>query len=263
VNDADAALQELFRDAAQGAPGYDERKLEQRREGVSAPRAAPLVPPRRDRRVWLGAAAALVVGVVGATWWGVAHDGDGAGSATCASELRFDGRAYVADGALRHLPRAGERLGTGVEPGCRDGEGDGSPDERVAVYRLPGLPVAQAVLAQDMVWVRSGLGALPDKVVRMNRPLPCRSTTLRGQAVGYHGDVGEDARPPYALDIEADQGEGLPLEKFARVSLRLHVTDETTGRTDPAFVKSALATGSRITATVTCVRHRWLALSLR
>lgn len=263
MNDASAALKELFRDAAQGAPGYDASKLEQALERASAPRAARLVPPRRDRRVWLGAAAAVVVGVVGVTWWGVARDGGGSGSTTCAAQLRFEGRAYVADGALRHLPRAGERLGTGVEPGCHDGEGGGSPDERVAVYRIPGLHVAQAVLARDMVWVRSDLGALPDEVVPMNRPLPCRSATLSGQAVGYHGDVGDDARPPYALDVEADQGEGLPLDRYAWVSLRLHVTDETTGRTDPAFVKSALATGSRITATVTCVRHRWLALSLR
>jgi hypothetical protein len=263
VNDPDASLQDLFRTTSEQAPAYDERKLDR---ALAAPdRAVDLVAPRPRRPALLAAAAAVVLmGAAGATWWGIARHDGGTQSSSCASQLDFGGRTYAPDGALRHLPRTGESLGKGTQPGCDDG-GGASSSETFTVYRIPGLAVGTAILARDMVWVDASLPGLPDEVAAMNRPLRCTSpdpTTISGKLVGYKGDTGDSATPPYSLEVSADEGDALPLDRYAVVSLRLGVTTETEGSTDLAFVRSALSSGKRVTATVTCSGGRWEALAI-
>jgi hypothetical protein len=265
VPEFDETVRDLLAKAAAAAPAYDERKLDSAAGDVSEGARRGVLTPRRPR-VWFGAAAAVVVAAAGVTWWTAAQHDGGPGSASCASRLDFAGRTYVGDGALLNLPRAGDRLGVGSQPGCDDGGGQ-VPAETQAVYRIPGIDPATAVLTDDTVWVGSELGRLLDPIVAMNTRLPCEAPavgTLSGRVIGYHGPaITSETSPPYTLDLAVDRGDALRLDGYAVARVRLLVTDQASGAVDAASVRQALSRQSRVTATVRCTQGRFVALTVR
>ncbi len=264
MSENDENVRHLLRAAVAQAPAYDAGRLERALVATVPPR--PTTERRRRALPWLAAAVVLAIGVGSVGWWAASRDDRGQSQASCASLLDFAGRGYVADGALLNLPRAGGRLGVGTRPGCDDGGGTVSA-EKVAVDRIPGVDPGTAVLTDGVVWVSDDLTHPPASVVAMNTRVVCRpsgGSTLGGEVIGYHGPVITSAiSPPYALDVVVDRGDAVRLDRYAEVTVRLRVTDRTSGATDADALRRSLSEQSRVTATVQCRGDRFEALDLR
>ncbi len=165
---------------------------------------------RATRAGW--AVLGLVV-VLGTSCASPGTTGDG-GDASCAAVLDFQGRRYVGDGSLPEgsVLQAGRRLGTGVHPGCDDGNGAAATYES-AVHAPPGVDQRLAVLTSgDRLWLADEADAAAvraDPVLGdIRRPARCmldRPLTLTGDWVGVtqadpvRGDG--DLRPPARMRV--------------------------------------------------------------
>lgn len=267
MTDHDQHLRDLFRDAARGAPAYDASKLvTPMAHDTGQSTRPPRVPPQPRRRRLLKAAAVAGLAVVGTTLWVVARGHDGSDAASCAAELNFAGRTYVADGALLNLPRSGKRLGEASRPGCSEGGGS-SPSATVAVNAVPGTDPTKALLGDNEVWIAKGLTPAPPSIAAFNRQLPCSATqpaTLGGTLAGYEGpDLSTQGPASYTLVVQADWGTAVRLRDYSWATIRLRVTPETTGSTDARFIRRALVEEGRVAALVVCTEHRFTAATLR
>jgi hypothetical protein len=180
---------------------------------------------RHDRRrrapvVLLGAAAAAAVVVAGVAVWtqagGSGTDGPGGqGSASCAATLRVDGRKYVSAGDLKRIPVPGSRVGTARLPGgCDDSGGTAEhsddPDYTRDAYLVPGVPAADAVFADDGIWVNAELTSLPAAVIEARTPQPCTlpdRSVVTGRLESVHPStpprVDGDVRAPFSASLSS------------------------------------------------------------
>ncbi|MFN8196024.1 MAG: hypothetical protein U0R80_17310 [Nocardioidaceae bacterium] len=218
----------------------------------------------RTRRTRTGAA---LVGAVLALASSTACSGDasdGGGSASCASVLRWDGRDYAGHGEQVRQPADTPELGTGVFPGCDDGNG-ASGDESGSVFRLPGVPPERAVLTARGVFVAGDLDAEPLRL--LFEELPCTladDTTVAGRATGIlpAGSTGHLPEPPYRLRFEVDGDERVLGDEWAWVSVLLRVTPDTDRGTDEGLVVASVQQGRLLRVTVRCAGDGWVATAL-
>lgn len=69
--------------------------------------------------------------------------------ADCAAIVRYDGQSYEGIGDRVPKAQVAEQLGHGVIPPCNDTGCEEGEDEPVAVYRIKGVPIAEAVALRD------------------------------------------------------------------------------------------------------------------
>ncbi|QWZ09723.1 hypothetical protein KRR39_08290 [Nocardioides panacis] len=154
--------------------------------------------------MFLGAAAAAAVAVVAVnalTSVGGSDRGTGGGGgASCPSSLRVAGHEYRSAGDLLREPVPGARVGKALLPGgCVDGGGssrDGTtvtnapePDYTVDAFKVPGVSVDDAVLANGKIWVNEERTSLPPAVVDSRREQPCALASVSvvtGKLVNVH-----------------------------------------------------------------------------
>lgn len=207
--------------------------------------------------------AAVVAGTVTGGVLLAGADDERAASASCASQLRFDGRSYHGWGDPVRSARPGPTLGSGTVPGC-----DAEAGRPVTVSTLPGAEPQEAVLADGSVWLATGVRQVPEAVAVLEEPVPCTrggSWTVSGHWVSVSGPMPEaDFRIalPFTARIEADAGEGLPLERFSSVIVPARVTARTVGGTDFELTRAALGGGARVEVEVRCVDGRFVARSI-
>lgn len=220
--------------------------------------------PASDRRrsswrtpVLVAAALALLAGGVG--FWAVLDGPDRGGDTDCAALIVYDGARYVGHGgpeSLDRMPRPGEVLGKAREPGCDDGNGAAQP-RTLEVRAVPGVPPATAVMADDNLYLAESVTRWPDELAPLRQPVRCTDaiTEVTGDWIAHEGPMPEqdaELKPPYVAVIVADHGAGLPLERWASVTIRVKVTDATDGGTDKELVKASLQGGAPLTAEVHC-----------
>lgn len=270
--DFETRLRQRLREAADEAPTF--RGLDARLSPEAATGATGSAPRRRAHR-WLAAAAAvLVLAGAGGTWWathptsgGGTGDGDG-GAASCAAMLKLDGRTYYGWGDLTRTPRVVDRLGRATMPAC----GDDSPARQIRPFALPGVPVDTAVFAEGTVWLNRTLPemrkGLPAALRDLTRPVQCHGNApavMTGSMNDISPMPSDDdlrMRPPYTVTVVATTGEGLSLDRYRSVVVRLRITQDTTG-VDPAVLQAALWDGKPVSARWHCDGTAFVADSLR
>lgn len=250
MSDFEQRLREGLDRAAEQAPAFT---------GLAAD-AGPSSDGRRfSWRAPLLVAAALALLAGGVGLWAVLDGPDQGGDAGCAAIVVYDGTRYVGAGGmegLERMPRLGEVIGEARDPGCDDGNGAALP-RTLEVRALHGVAPATAVMADDNLYVAESLARWPDELAPLRQPVRCANdiTVVTGDWISYEGPMPEqdaELAPPYIAVIVADHGAGLPLERWASVTLRVKVTDATVGGTDAELVKAALQGGRPITAAVHC-----------
>ena len=237
------------------------RPLEQ---APTAPTGLQDGSPRR-RTPWVAAAAAAAVVVAGA---GAAvllvrdHPGSGGGAASCAFEVRWEGRVYSGIGEQARMPEPGRALGTGVVPGCDDGNGE-SRDVDISLHALDDRDPAEAVVTADGEVLAPRDGTVPADLRELLDPEPCRlagPTTVRATAL----DFARGAPPaPYTLTLAVDAGDGLPMPGYTRVVLPTQVTSATAGGDDEDVVGAAVQGAAPIEVRLACRGDGYAAASLR
>lgn len=219
---------------------------------------------RRSRRTWWAAlvALAVVVGVVAAAapaWLG--GDDEPGQEASCPARLRLGEVTYQGHGELLRVPRPGQVLGAAVLPGCGDVQ-----EGAVQASAIPGVDPSTAVLANGGLWLADNLGSVPEDVQLLTEPVGCsRPGTVRGDWVAVRGpapDRDGELVAPYVAHVQADEGDGLPLEEWASVRIAVHVTADTAGGTDAALVRDSLRGDAPVRAVVTCDGDRFVAEAL-
>jgi hypothetical protein len=220
------------------------------------PQALVVAPERLVRRrhpaVLLAAALAVLVAGAGALW---AVQRPDPAVTSCAAVLVADGRTYVAWGDLVSVPRAERAVGTGIVPACSDTSraSDGAPARTLQLYQVLDVDASQAVLAEGQVWIADN-SEVPASLRALTAPVPCRvrgSATVTGTINGIDPQAVPTA-PPFGLTLVADSGAGLPWQSFASLALDVAVTSETSLRDGQDTVGTALSTGQRVRAVVTC-----------
>lgn len=277
----DQELRDRLAEAAEGAPPFRPELLGlgRGREGTASETSAPVVPLRRrmpGRWVGVAAAAALVAG--GGAWWAldgrtpdsspgtVAGTDDGGGvtrgsAASCAAVLTWDGRTWTPGPTLVSVPREGSPVGTGTLPGCDDG-GGAVAARQVTLTPIPGVPTSEAVLGDSTVWVLQGAPP-PAGLHALTEPVRCTAPgTVVGAPVGVLGPNGSDggadlARPPYVLELLAEQPEDSPY-RVRMVDVRVTAA---TGA-DAGVLRQALDSSTRVRVTTTCSGTTFVATAI-
>lgn len=222
---------------------------------------------RRRRSRWVAgipaAAAAVLIGVAGVAWLAVdrspGRTGTGAGEASCAALLEFEGRTYVGHGEPLRRPRPGRLLGTGTA-GC------GGAD--LEVRALPGVDPTVAVLTDEGLYVSGAVRSLPARVAELDRPVRCTgsgTSSVTGDWVSMEGPMparDNELTPPYVAVLKVGRGDWLPRDRWETVTIRVRVTAGTSGGTDPSLAEYALRGSEPVTATVHCDGGDWVADSL-
>lgn len=222
----------------------------------AAPVFTGLEPTRRPRRSAappLILTAAIGIALAGDAWWITTSHEQPTDSASCPSILQFQGRIYHGHGEQVRVPRPGQILGTGTHPGC-----EGEKPYESEVRLLPGVVPTVAVVTLGGVWIADTADSLPAEIAALDEPVPCEGTgltNLSGDWVAIQAPMPErdnDLTPPYVAVIKADHGRRLPLEKYAAVTVKVHINEQTVGGTDPALATDALRGSTPVMATVRC-----------
>ena len=172
----------------------------------------------------------------------------------------FDGQTYWGHGGQVRIPRPGPVVGQGKMASC--GEGTSSTFD---VARFPGVEPQRVVLALGGVWLGDAYRSepLPAEVVALEASVPCtRADVLVGDWISYVGpDVDSDGalKRPYVAVFQANEGSSLPLERYASVSVRVHVTSGTAGADDEELATKSLRGPSLVRASVHCEGDRFVA----
>ncbi|WP_137122761.1 DUF6281 family protein [Segeticoccus rhizosphaerae] len=259
-------LRRQLKEAADGALKYRWQSLERPGEPAEAVRRSPA--PRWSRR-WAAAAAAAVVAAGGVGVWSwVATQRGGVSEAACAAELKFDGNTYSTVGELLRTPRAGQKVGVAHEPSCDDGDGP-SGSASMSAFKIPGVPLKTAFFTNGDVWVNGKLTVLPDYLRVLYQPVACTASghfAASGQFTAVNkvsGRRGQIAPPPYVITFVADRGTFPPLQKYASLSLKIRVTNQTIGGRSAKLMIPALRQGRPLTVEMFCDGGRFVATALR
>ena len=254
--------------AATARPTVSDRVQSERAQG-----SVPSCGRRLRRAAGVAALAATALLAMTACAAGGTTAGGG-GDASCAAVLDFDGRRYVGDGLIGEgsVLKEGRRLGTGVQPGCDDGNGAAESLESV-VHVLPGVDPRVAVLTTgDRLWIAEETGAAAvreDGVLReVRRPAQCaldRPLTLTGDWIGvtqrarvrFDGDL----RPPARMQVVVAAPSPVVGPRFAAQALTVTIPQGID--VPPAEDVVAMVQGSvPVEVTVTCDRGRFVARSV-
>lgn len=246
MNELEQLLSRRLADAAQDAPEFAGLR---RGAGMRSRRAGPW------RLAVAGSvAAAVVAGVAALAWVTMAGPTqDNPGDAQCPSVLTYQGRTYVGQGDLVRVPRAGEPAGSGVLPaGC------GESQRSIEVFSVAGVSSATAVGTDEGVWLAETVTSLPPELRALRQEVPCRGSgqhQVAGTWVSADGPQPEQDyvySAPYVAVVKADQGDILPLDDWALLTVRLQVTKATVRGTDSGLIKATLGGDARLLATVHC-----------
>ena len=261
TTDFENDLRRHLQGAAEDAPRFT---------GLRADPPRVTAGPDRSRRrlapVLVGVAAAVVLAgvvVVSVVGRDSGRDSEPGSEAACAAVVDYDGLRYVAAGEVLRSPRPGPVLGEGTVPGCRDGNG-AVASRTVEARAVPGVPAGVAVITDDGVFVAEGVTSWPRPLDDLRRPLACDGavTSVTGTWISMDGPMpSSDGRldPPYVAVVVADEGAGLPLDRYLSVTLSVRVTDRTTGATDAALVRRGLQGGEAVTFVVGCDGEAYVA----
>ncbi len=220
----------------------------------------------RPRRWVKPVAAAAVLAAVAGTAYVVTRPEPATPTADCEAILKFGGRSYTGLGGLYRTPKPGERLGTGVQPGCDDqGKGPG-PSTSTEVYRLPGVDPAVGLVTGAGVWLAA---ASPPALVRLARtPPPCElegSTSLVGSWISvrsarepqFDGDVTKPFRFEFTTSdprLVGTMWESVTIKARSGPDLEVPGVPE---------IDRMLLRGEEARVTVRCQGERWVADELR
>lgn len=171
------------------------------------------------------------------------------------SDLTYEGRIYRQQGSLTRAVDTAGNVGTGTRP---LGFCTGEPSVGVVeVSAVPGVPVSDAVLVGDELFVAGPMSA---RLRMLTEPVQCATRgafTLTGQ--WYET---EDARrpgvPPYTVLLHVD-GSQPDLAAYDRTELEVQVTRSTTV---PTAEELARLRGRTISVRVRCDGDRFRALSV-
>ena len=222
-------------------------------------------PEARGRR-WPALVAAAVVVVGGGTLWATLAQrdtGSGSGQASCAYLVQWAGQRWSTTGSDRR-PVAGAVLGTGVVPGCDDGNG-AAPDETVEVRAVRGVDPAAAIVVDGELLVPWG-ARVPDELADAGDPVRCAvegTVRLAGRWEGVTSRrqprVDGDVRPPYRIAFRT--ADPRVTDGYAEVLLHARAT-AASRPLSPAEVRSMLGHDGREVLTTHCDAGRFVVESL-
>jgi hypothetical protein len=210
---------------------------------------------------------ALAVALAGATLASCSSGERGAGSASCAAVIEYDGHTYWGAGGLKRDPVTTGRLVEGVLPICDDSGGQDPPEvaeEAVRVAELADVPLATGFLWNGSLYLRHRhrLPAATRIWFRAPRCTTAGEFTLTADWLGVTGGrkvrFDGDLRPPYRLQVHVTKGPNAYVG--TTVALRADATTEPTlGAND---VKDSLWEGGQVAARVRCADGRFRAVGL-
>lgn len=187
--------------------------------------------PRRGRGGLL-VAAVLVIALGVGGYVAMRPQQSSPGSASCAAILRYDGRGYDGYGEPARMPEPGDRIGTGILPGCDDSGGQDpvEPPKEVDVYRYPGIDAEVAVITRNGVWLAIGAAA-PKEWLTQGRRILCDFTgtrTVVGSWLGvrskkpvrFDGDI----RLPFTFTFQTSDPR--LADDYAHVTFRVRAADD-------------------------------------
>jgi hypothetical protein len=191
--------------------------------------------------------------------------GVGGVDADCALLVRYQGQTYFGRG-VQVAPREGRLIGTGVLPGCDDGDG-AEPDEEIRLAEIEGVPpeIALAWHGQgDTVFVLEGVDQLPSEVRRLTRVPQCDSRDepieLAGPWLGILGADGHtelDLAPPYDVHVFVQETTS---PRYERAFLTIRVPEELGRPLTRDDIHSSLWESGTIEFTTGCDNGRYVAL---
>jgi Family of unknown function (DUF6281) len=185
--------------------------------------------------------------------------------AECALVVRYQGQTYVG-WAAQVAPREGRLIGTGVLPGCDDGDGP-EPDEEVDVAEIQGVSPEIALAWHgrgDTGFVPEGVTRLPPELKPLVRAPKCdprdEPIELAGPWLGILGADGHtelDLVPPYDVDLFVRETNA---SHYERAFLTVRVPEELGRPLTRADIRGSLWEGGTIEFTVGCRDGRYMAM---
>ena len=208
-------------------------------------------------RVVVAVAAGLAAAVAGASAQ--------RSSAACAATVEFRGGAFEGI-AVSVKAKAAGLIGIGVVPGCSDVPGHrGTSSHQVAVFRIRGVPSAQAFFAGNLrrvIYVRRDLVTpkrLPAPVEYIIRGPRCRAAdapvSLSGPGLAIAGTETTEARPGVVqLTVR-----GASAQRYLHARLTVHVPSRLHGQ----LLGVSAIRPQLLSVTARCYRGTFIATSLR
>lgn len=194
---------------------------------------------------------------------------EGTASASCATQLRYDGAVYEAapKGPPDRAPELTGRTDTAEVPGCEDTGGEDPPPSQVEVEEIAGVPMTTAVWSMDGVLVRRG-ATLPASSEAWYGVPGCSlggPVDLVGTWVGVSSEkkvrFDGDLRTPLRIDLYVEPGSGNP-DELERYTLRVHDDGAASPALDRHLAEEALwSTRAALAVTVVCDGNRYQARS--
>jgi hypothetical protein len=188
----------------------------------------------------------------------------GGSDASCALVVRYQGQTYVGSG-VQVAPREGRLIGTGVLPGCDDGDGP-EPDQEIKLAEIEGVSPEIALAWHDQgdtVFVLEGVDQLPRELRRLRRAPQCdprdEPIELAGPWLGILGADGHtelDMAPPYDVHIFVQE---TTAPRYERAFLTIRVPEELGRPLTRDDIRSSLWEAGTIEVTVGCNDGRYTA----
>jgi hypothetical protein len=213
------------------------------------------VSPLASRAACAAATLAIVLGGCG----GNATSGEG--EASCALVVRYQGQTYGGVG-VEVAPREGKRLGTGVLPGCEEGE----PDEEIEVAEIEGVPPEIALVWHKdfgTVFISERVDRLAPELKRFMNAPKCdphdEPIDLAGPWLGILGADGENEVgmvPPYDLEFFVQE---TTTSRYERAFLTVRVPEHLGRPLTRGDLRASLWEGGTIELTVGCRDGRYVA----
>ena len=189
----------------------------------------------------------------------------GGSDADCALLVRYQGQTYVGQG-VQVAPREGSLIGTGVLPGCVDGDGP-EPDEEIELAEIEGVSPEIALAWHEhggTVFVLEGVNELPRELRRLMRAPKCdprdEPIELAGPWLGILGADGRtelDLVPPYDVDVFVGE---TTASRYERAFLTVRVPEQLGRPLTRSDIRSSLWEGGTIELTVGCNDGRYVAM---
>jgi hypothetical protein len=220
------------------------------------------------RGLALRAAVPIAVASLAACAGTLADGGDqGAGEASCAALIVYQGTDYWGFGELKRDPATTGRQVRGVLPGCDDtgGQAPAEPQESVQVAELVDVALETAFLWNGSIFIRDGR-ELPPSARTWFRAPRCTTPGEFKIVADWLGVTGPkkprfdgDLRLPYRLEAHVTDGPSGYVG--ATIAVRADAATEPALR--PEDVKRSLWRGGQVAGRVVCDAGRFRALELR
>jgi hypothetical protein len=181
------------------------------------------------------------------------------GEGSCALIVRYQGQTYDGVG-VEIAPREGRPVGTGMLPGCEEGE----PDQKIELAEIDGVP-PQIALAwhgdPTGVFISQSVERLPPELRRLMRAPKCdpldEPIDLAGPWLGIVGTDGRgDPQPPYDLEVFVQE---TTTPRYERAFLTVLVPEHLGRPLTRSDIRSSLWEGGTIELSVGCQDGRYVA----